>query len=103
MTLTIALTDDQTAALTAMACARGLSLEEYARQVLVDYARRVVVHDGIDAKVGDELAPDWLQKSWESAKQAGFDRLSMEEIDAEIAAARSGMGVDPTLERARWG
>ena len=33
-------------------------------------------------------APEWLQASWESAKQPGLDQLSMEEIDAEIAAAR---------------
>jgi hypothetical protein len=33
-------------------------------------------------------APDWLQKSWESAKQLGLEQLSMEEIDAEIDAAR---------------
>jgi len=32
--------------------------------------------------------PDWLQSSWESATQLGLDQLSMEEIDAEIAAAR---------------
>jgi len=29
-----------------------------------------------------------LQASWESAKEQGLDQLSMEEIDAEIAAAR---------------
>lgn len=33
-------------------------------------------------------APEWLQKSWESAKQLGLEQLSMEEIDAEIDAAR---------------
>ena len=33
-------------------------------------------------------APEWLQQSWDSAKRLGLDRLSMEEIDAEIAAAR---------------
>jgi hypothetical protein len=33
-------------------------------------------------------APEWLQASWESAKEQGLDQLSMEEIDAEIAAAR---------------
>ena len=33
-------------------------------------------------------APQWLQKSWESAEELGLDRLSMEEIDTEIAAAR---------------
>ncbi len=32
--------------------------------------------------------PDWLQESWESAKQRGLDHLTMDEIDAEIAAAR---------------
>jgi hypothetical protein len=71
MSLTIALTDEQTAALTAIARAKGLSPEEYARQVLE--------HD---------LAPEWLRRSWESARQAGLDQLSMEEIDAEIAAVR---------------
>jgi hypothetical protein len=34
-------------------------------------------------------APDWLQNSWENAKRLGLDRLSMEEIDTEIKAARS--------------
>jgi hypothetical protein len=33
-------------------------------------------------------APEWLQKSWDSAKRSGVDRLSMDEIDAEIDAAR---------------
>lgn len=32
--------------------------------------------------------PDWLKKSWESAKRHGVDQLSGEDIDAEIAAAR---------------
>jgi len=71
MTLTINLPDEQTVALAAKARARGLSAEEYARQVLE--------HD---------LAPEWLQKSWERSKQAGMDRLSLDDIDAEIAAAR---------------
>jgi hypothetical protein len=34
------------------------------------------------------LAPEWLQRSWESAKRLGLDRLSPEDIEAEIAAAR---------------
>ena len=71
MTLTINLPDEQNAALVAKAQAQGLSAEEYARQVLEQ-----------------DLAPDWLRKSWESSKQAGLDELSMDEIDAEIAAAR---------------
>jgi plasmid stability protein len=71
MTLIIDLPDEQTAALTAKARAKGLSTEEYARQVLVQ-----------------EVAPEWLQKSWTSAEATGLDRLSVDEIDAEIAAAR---------------
>jgi plasmid stability protein len=71
MTLIINLPDEQTVALAAKARAQGLSAEEYARQVLQ--------HD---------LVPEWLQESWQSSKQAGLDRLSVDEIDAEIAAAR---------------
>lgn len=81
MTLTIDLPDEQTAVLAAKARARGLSAEEYARQV--------IEHD---------LAPEWLQQSWASSEEAGLDRLSMEKIDAEIAAARKARrdsGVQP--------
>ena len=71
MTLTINLPDAQTEALAAKARARGLSAEEYARQVLEQ-----------------DLVPEWLQKSGESSKQAGMDQLSTDEMDVEIAAAR---------------
>jgi plasmid stability protein len=71
MTLTIDLPDAEVTALAAKARAHGVSAEQYARQVLE--------HD---------LAPDWLRLSWESATQEGLNRLSMDEIDAEIAAAR---------------
>jgi len=71
MTLTIELPDEQTAALAAKAHAQGLSSEEYARQVLQQ-----------------DLVPEWLQKSWQTARQAGVSEISMGEIDAEIAAAR---------------
>ena len=71
MTLIINLPDAQTAALAAKARAQGLSAEEYARQVLE--------HD---------LVPEWLQKSWESSNQSGLGQLSVDEVDAEIAAAR---------------
>jgi plasmid stability protein len=69
--LTIELPDEQKAALAAKARGRGPSPEEYARQVLQR-----------------DLAPEWLQESWESAQETGLDRMYMEEIDAEIAAAR---------------
>jgi plasmid stability protein len=71
VTLTINLPDAEVTALAAKARARGVSAEEYARQVLE--------HD---------IAPDWLRRSWENAAQAGLNRLSMDEIDAEISAAR---------------
>ena len=71
MTLTINLPDAQAAVLAAKARAQGLSAEEYARQVLE--------HD---------LVPEWLQKSWESSNQSGLGQLTVDEIDAEIAAAR---------------
>ncbi len=73
MTLTIDLPDEQSVALAAKARALGLSAEQYVQQVLKK-----------------DLAPEWLQKSWESARQTGLEQLSDEEIDAEIAAARKG-------------
>ena len=71
MTLTIDLPEEQTVVLKAKAEAQGVSTEQYARQVLE--------HD---------LVPDWLRESWQSAGQTGANQLSMDEIDAEIAAAR---------------
>jgi len=32
--------------------------------------------------------PDWLEKSWDSAKRHGLDKLTAKEIDSEIAATR---------------
>lgn len=69
--LTVELPEEQSAALALKARTKGLSVEEYARQVLE--------HD---------LAPDWLQKSWQSAHENGLNHLSADEIDAEITAAR---------------
>jgi len=33
-------------------------------------------------------APDWLQRAWDHSKRNGLDRMTMDEIDAEIAAYR---------------
>jgi hypothetical protein len=38
--------------------------------------------------IGLGSAPEWLQSSWDSAMRAGVDQLTMDEIDAEIDAAR---------------
>src|ERR1700676_1796857 len=32
--------------------------------------------------------PNWLEKSWDSAKRHGLDKLTMKDIDSEIAASR---------------
>jgi plasmid stability protein len=76
--LTIDLPENETLALKAKAQARGLSAEQYARQVLE--------HD---------LAPDWLRESWAEAQRNGTDQLSMDEIDAEITAARTARREQP--------
>jgi plasmid stability protein len=78
MMLTIDLPAAQTAALAAKARARGVSAEQYARRVLEQ-----------------DLVPEWLQQSWESAEQAGLNGLSMDEIDAEIAASRKKRRTQP--------
>jgi len=36
----------------------------------------------------DASAPDWLRASWASSRESGLHQLSMDEIDAEIAAVR---------------
>lgn len=79
MNLTITLPDADIHALQAKARAQGVSAEEYARQV-----------------IERDLAPDWLRQSWSSAEQAGLDLLSMDEIDAEIAAARQARQSPPS-------
>jgi hypothetical protein len=71
MNLTIRVPDEEVPALQAKAKVQGLSAEQYALRVLEM-----------------DLAPEWLRKSWESARANGLDRLSSDEIDAEIAAAR---------------
>jgi plasmid stability protein len=71
MNLVIKLPDEDVPALKAKATARGISEEQYALQVLKQ-----------------DLAPEWLRKSWAGAKETGLDQLSTDEINAEIAAAR---------------
>jgi hypothetical protein len=69
--LTINLPDAEVQILKAEATALGLSAEQYALQVLEQ-----------------DLAPEWLRESWARSLGTGLDQLSMDEIDAEIAAAR---------------
>ncbi len=76
--LTINLPEEQNVALAARARACGMSVEEYALQV-----------------IQRDIAPEWLRKSWQEARESGADRLSMDEIDAEISAARKARRVIP--------
>lgn len=82
MNLTISLPDADVRALEVKAKTQGMSAEQYARQVLER-----------------DLAPDWLRKSWSSAEEAGLDQLSMDEIEAEIAAARRARRATGPLDR----
>jgi hypothetical protein len=72
MNLTIKLPDEDVPALAAKPTARIISAEQYALQVLEQ-----------------DLAPEWLRKSWTSAKETGLDQLSPDEIDAESSKPRS--------------
>jgi hypothetical protein len=51
---------------------------------------RVVAEDEaiIIRAVSSASVPEWLQESWDSAKERELDRLSMAEIQAEIDLAR---------------
>jgi hypothetical protein len=72
MAFTIELPEAEERALHEKARAQGLTLEAYARQVLTL-----------------DLVPEWLRSSWRESVENGVDRLTAEEIEAEIAAARA--------------
>jgi len=42
-------------------------------------------------KLGEQ-APPWLKETWESSKRQGTDKLTMRQINAEVAAARKSSG-----------
>jgi AbrB family looped-hinge helix DNA binding protein len=39
-----------------------------------------------------EEAPDWLKETWAASKRRGTDKLTMRQIDAEVAAVRRRSG-----------
>ena len=52
--------------------------------------RAIGEHEQISVRsINLPSSPDWLRKSWETAQEEGLDRLSEEEIEAEIVAARN--------------
>jgi hypothetical protein len=77
LNLTIHLPEEDVQALTVKARVQGMSAEEY--------AVRVIERD---------LAPEWLRASWASAEKAGLNEMTLDEIDAEITAARRSRRVD---------
>src|SRR5580698_9013324 len=42
-------------------------------------------------KLGEQ-APAWLKETWAASKQNGTDKLTMKQIDAEVAAVRRHSG-----------
>jgi hypothetical protein len=60
-------------------------------------ARAIAEDEAISIRAAASgLVPEWLQSSWDSARQLGVSNLSAEEIEAEIAAARKDR-IDPQL------
>ncbi len=48
----------------------------------------VVILSVQDYLASVESAPEWLRDAWAGAKQRGLEKLTMEDIDAEIDAHR---------------
>ncbi len=55
----------------------------------------VVILSVQDYLASVESAPEWLRDAWAGAKRRGLEKLSMEDIDAEIDAYRIEKRVAP--------
>lgn len=75
---------------------RGDLLEAKVERGKLTYTRKTVI-DRIPAGKADRArffkqlraeAPEWLKEIWAASKRAGLDRMTMREINAEIAAYR---------------
>ncbi len=81
-----------------VAAAMPETIDEAMDAVTRDHSHRVIQREGKDSVVVMSLrafldlkfgpAPEWLEQCWAEAKEAGLDQMTMEEIDAEIAAYR---------------
>lgn len=49
--------------------------------------------------VSQPSSPEWIKASWQSAQEQGLDQLSMDEIDAEIDAARKARREAPPAQQ----
>jgi AbrB family looped-hinge helix DNA binding protein len=75
---------------------RGDLLEAKVERGKLTYTRKTLI-DRIPTNKADrerffkqlsEDAPDWLKGIWAASKRAGLDKMTMREINAEIAATR---------------
>ena len=78
----------------------GISQGDVLEAKVGTYTPKAVI-DGIPAgkaervrffKKLSEQAPAWLKETWASSKRSGTDKLTMRQIDAEVAAVRRGSG-----------
>ena len=75
---------------------RGDVLEAKVERGRLTYTPRAVIDQIPAGKVERERffkklreqAPDWLKETWAASKRNGTDKLTMRQIDAEIAAVR---------------
>jgi len=79
---------------------RGDLLEAKVERGRITYTPKTVI-DRIPAgkaererffKKLSEEAPDWLKETWAASKRRGTDKLTMRQIDAEVAAVRRRSG-----------
>jgi hypothetical protein len=74
---------------------RAKDLSRDQKMAIESLLGRVVAEDEAISIRTVTPAPEWLRKSWDSAKRLDLDGLSMEEIDAEIDAARKASRISP--------
>jgi AbrB family looped-hinge helix DNA binding protein len=75
---------------------RGDLLEARVERGKLTYTRKAVIEPPPLNKVDQAryfkhlraAAPEWLKELWAASKRAGLDKMTIREIDAEIAAAR---------------
>ena len=75
---------------------RGDVLEAKVERGRLTYVPKTVI-DRVPATAGERAryfkqlraeAPEWLKEMWKESKRAGTDKLTMRQINAEIAAVR---------------
>jgi AbrB family looped-hinge helix DNA binding protein len=81
---------------------RGDLLEARVERGKLTYTRKTVIeppppNKADQARYFKQLrknAPEWLKEFWATSKRAGLDKMTLREVDAEIAAARRGRSAE---------